>query len=69
MVQARWQPDARDYLTRKRAKGKTAAGAQLCLKRHLAAVIFRARLRDITHQIYRRHDPRETTSRPLLATT
>ncbi len=46
MVQARWHPDARAYLARKRAEGKTAAEARRCLKRHLAAVIYRAMLRD-----------------------
>lgn len=46
MVQARWHPDARVYLARKRAEGKTAAEARRCLKRHLAAVIYRAMLRD-----------------------
>ena len=46
MVQARWHPDARAYLARKRAEAKTAAEARRCLKRHLAAVIYRAMLRD-----------------------
>ena len=27
MIQARWHPEARDYLARKRSKGKTAAEA------------------------------------------
>ena len=47
MVQARWHPDARAYLARKRAEGKTAAEARRCLKRHLAAVIYRAMVRDL----------------------
>jgi transposase len=47
MVQARWHPDARDYLARKRAEGKTGAEARRCLKRHLATVIYRAMSKDI----------------------
>jgi transposase len=47
MVQARWHPGARDYLARKRAEGKTAAEARRCLKRHLAAVVYRAMLQDL----------------------
>jgi transposase len=48
MVQARWHPDARAYLARKRGEGKTPAEARRCLKRHLAAVIYRAMQRDIS---------------------
>lgn len=47
MVQARWHPDARVYLARKRGEGKTAAEARRCLKRHLAAVVYRAMLKDL----------------------
>ena len=47
MVQARWHPEARDYLARKRSEGKTAAEARRCLKRHLAAVVYRAMLHDL----------------------
>jgi transposase len=47
MVQARWHPEARAYLERKRAEGKTAAEARRCLKRHLAAVVYRAMLHDL----------------------
>jgi transposase len=47
MVQARWHPDARDCLTRKRAERKTAAEARRCLKRHLANAIYRAMRRDL----------------------
>jgi transposase len=46
MVQARWHPDARSYLERKRSEGKSAAEARRCLKRHLASVIYRAMLDD-----------------------
>ena len=42
MVQARWHPDARAYLERKRAEGKTPAEARRCLKRHLAKVVYDA---------------------------
>jgi len=48
MVQARWHPEARAYLARKRAEGKTGAEARRCLKRHLAAVVYRAMLRDLS---------------------
>jgi hypothetical protein len=48
MVQARWHPEARAYLARKRAEGKTGAGARGCLKRHLAAAVYRAMLRDLS---------------------
>lgn len=47
MVQARWHPEARDYLARTRSEGKTAADARRCLKRHLAAVVYRAMLHDL----------------------
>lgn len=47
MVQARWHPDGRDYLARKRGEGKTAAEDRRCLKRHLAAVVYRAMLRNL----------------------
>jgi transposase len=47
--QARWHPEARAYLARKRAEGKSAAEARRCLKRHLAAVVYRAMIRDL-HQ-------------------
>jgi transposase len=47
LVQARWHPDARAYLARKRAEGKTAAEARRCLKRHLANVVFRALIADL----------------------
>jgi hypothetical protein len=47
MVHAPWHPDARDYLARKRAEGKTGAEARRCLKRHLATAIYRAMSKDI----------------------
>ena len=47
MVQARWHPEARDYLARKRSEGKTPAEARRCLKRHLATAIYRAMLKDL----------------------
>jgi hypothetical protein len=46
MVQARWHPDARAYLARKRAEGETGAEARRCLKRHLAATTNRAMIKD-----------------------
>ena len=48
--QARWHPDARAYLARKRAEGKSPAEARRCLKRHLAAVVYRAMIRDLHEQ-------------------
>lgn len=48
--QARWHPDARSYLARKRSEGKTAAEARRCLKRHLAGVVYRAMIRDLQAQ-------------------
>jgi transposase len=42
MVQARWNPDARAYLDRKRAEGKSPAEARRCLKRHLAKTVYDA---------------------------
>jgi transposase len=51
MVQARWHPDARVYLARKRGEGKTAAEARRCLKRHLAAVVYRAMLKDLDETV------------------
>ena len=47
MVQARWHPEAREYLARKRSEGKTAAEARRCLKRHLATAVYRAMLNDL----------------------
>jgi transposase len=47
MVQARWHPDGRAYLARKRAEGKTPAEARRCLKRHLATAVYRAMKRDL----------------------
>lgn len=47
MVQARWHPDARDYLARKRTEGKTGAETRRYLKRHLATAIYRAMSKDI----------------------
>ena len=52
MIQARWHPDARAYLARKRAEGKSRQPKPArCLKRHLAAVVYRAMLRDLTSTI------------------
>lgn len=42
MVQGRWNPDARLYLDRKRAEGKSPAEARRCLKRHLAKIVYDA---------------------------
>lgn len=42
MVQARWNPDARAYLDRKRGEGKSPAEARRCLKRHLAKTVYDA---------------------------
>lgn len=46
MVQARWDPNGRAYLERKKAEGKTPAEARRCLKRHLAKVVYNAMLAD-----------------------
>jgi transposase len=46
MVQARWNPDARAYLERKRGEGKSPAEARRCLKRHLAKTVYAAMLAD-----------------------
>ena len=46
MVQARWNPDAKTYLERKRTEGKSPAEARRCLKRHLAKVVYNAMLAD-----------------------
>jgi transposase len=46
LVQARWHPDARAYLERKRAEGKSPAEARRCLKRHLAKTIYDAMVAD-----------------------
>lgn len=46
MVQARWDPDGRAYLERKRAEGKTPAEARRCLKRHLATMVYKAMVAD-----------------------
>ncbi len=41
VVQARVHPDARAYLNRKRAEGKTTREARRALKRHLANTVYR----------------------------
>jgi transposase len=46
MWQARWDPNARAYLARKRTQGKSPAEARRCLKRHLADVVYRAMVAD-----------------------
>lgn len=63
MVQARWHPDARAYLARKRAEGKTGAEARRCLKRHLAAVVYRAMLRDLSEPL----ELAPTSAKPIAA--
>lgn len=42
LTQIRVHPEARDYLARKRAEGKTTKEALRCLKRHLVRVVWRA---------------------------
>lgn len=63
MVQARWHPEARAYLARKRAEGKTAAEARRCLKRHLAAVVYRAMLHDLAQPA----EPTPISAKPIAA--
>lgn len=46
LAQSRMNPEARAYLTRKRAEGKSGKEAMRCLKRHLARVIYRRLLAD-----------------------
>jgi hypothetical protein len=46
MCQARWDPNARAYLARKRTEGKSPTEARRCLKRHLANVVYRAMVAD-----------------------
>jgi transposase len=46
MTQARWDPQGRAYLARKRAEGKTPEEARRALKRHLATAVYRAMKRD-----------------------
>lgn len=46
MCQARWDPNARAYLARKRTQGKSPTEARRCLKQHLANVIYRAMVAD-----------------------
>ena len=41
IVQAQWDPDARAYLERKLAEGKTPREARRALKRHLANLVYR----------------------------
>jgi transposase len=42
LTQIRVHPEARDYLARKQAEGKTTKEALRCLKRHLVRVVWRA---------------------------
>jgi transposase len=51
MTQRRWHPQARAYLDRKVAEGKTRKEALRCLKRHLANAVFQLLWRDVqVHQ-------------------
>jgi transposase len=42
LTQARVHPEARAYLEKTRAEGKTTKEAFRCLKRHLVRVVWRA---------------------------
>lgn len=42
LTQARVHPEARAYLDKKRAEGKTTKEAFRCLKRHLVRSVWRA---------------------------
>jgi hypothetical protein len=46
MVQARWDPQGRAYLDKKKAEGKTPSEARRCLKRHLAKAVYAAMVAD-----------------------
>jgi len=48
LVQSRCDPRARGYLERKRAEGKSWKEAMRCLKRHLANVVYRQMIADLT---------------------
>ena len=47
MTQARMHPEARAFMARKRAEGKSHREALRCLKRHLANVIYRRLVGDL----------------------
>jgi transposase len=45
-TQAAWYPEAKTYVEKKRAEGKTRAEAMRCLKRRLSDVVYRTLLED-----------------------
>jgi hypothetical protein len=45
-TQAAWYPEAKTYMDKKRAEGKTRAEALRCLKRRLSDVVYRTLLED-----------------------
>lgn len=45
-TQAAWHPEAKSYMAKKRAEGKTRAEALRCLKRRLSDVVYRTLLHD-----------------------
>jgi transposase len=49
LVQARSDPRAKAYMTKRMGEGKSRLEALRCLKRHLANVVIRTRLADATH--------------------
>jgi transposase len=58
-TQARWHPDAKAYLARKKAEGKSPAEARRCLMRHLANTVWTAM----------RADAQAANSGPVLTPT
>ena len=49
-TQAAWHPEAKEYVARKRAEGKTQSEAIRCLKRRLSDVIYRTLIADANSQ-------------------
>jgi len=60
-TQAAWYPEAKTYMEKKRAEGKTRAEALRCLKRRLSDIVYRTLLED--HNLTNPH----TTASPRTA--
>lgn len=69
LTQARVHPDARAYLERKRAEGKSTSEAFRCLKRHLVRAVWRALRKRREDEISLSQFQRERVLAPEVALT
>jgi len=62
MVHARWHPEARTYLARKRGEGQDRRRSVPLPQRHLAAVVYRAMLKDLDQPAEPHPEPAESVA-------